>query len=227
MNNKVCWICGHSADSAEHMVKASDARQIFGDITQNSPIYRHSSDQPNLLVRGLRSNNIKFSSSICRDCNNSRTQPHDKAWEKLSQGMRMLDPTLPPGAIIPLKSIFRENIGRQMRNVHLYFTKLLGCATVENNAPLPVHEFALSIKTEVPHPNIRLIFIFIAPGSSRYKIQVGPIKTSKAMGRISANWYYIVGTVGVAVSYTELNSARLTRDVGWHPRDGIIIRMAK
>jgi hypothetical protein len=111
MSQKTCWICGRAADSAEHMVKASDARQTFGHITQDNPIYRHSSDQPNLPVCGLRSDNIKFSRSICSDCNNARTQSHDKAWEKLSKWIYELDPPLSPGTIIPLNRIFEENEG--------------------------------------------------------------------------------------------------------------------
>lgn len=222
----MCWICGRPADSSEHMVKASDVRQVFGHITQYSPIFRHSSDQPNLAVPGIRSENLRFSRSICAHCNNSRTQSHDKAWEIMSRGIRELDPPLYPGAIIPIDCFFPGNAEAQVRNIHLFFTKLFGCTAVEHGAPLPVTEFAQSIVKGEPHPNIRLIFVHIPPGSSRYAIHVGPIQLENKSGRTAAHWYYSVGTVGVFLSYAERLEERMTRDVGWHPDDGALIRMA-
>ena len=42
-----CWICGSSAQTGEHLIKASDMRSIFGHIRQSRPVYLHSASQRN------------------------------------------------------------------------------------------------------------------------------------------------------------------------------------
>jgi hypothetical protein len=37
-----CWICSDEADSAEHLIKASDLRALFGNVSQKNPIYFHT-----------------------------------------------------------------------------------------------------------------------------------------------------------------------------------------
>lgn len=215
-----CWICGDPADSSEHMVKASDFRSIFGHITQKTPAFRHSKDLQNDPIRGANADKLKFPHSLCGYCNNTRTQEHDKAWQRLSEGIRVKYSELHAGDVIPLQRIFPAEIRRSMLNVHLYFVKLLGCYAVEYKVPLPISDFGLCIKSAVANPNLRLIFVSIAKGSTRYGIQVGHINALNIGGKtVSANWFYIIGTFGVAVSYNELGHPRLTQDRGWHPND--------
>jgi hypothetical protein len=223
-----CWICGAPADSAEHMVKASDFRSVFGKVTQKAPAYRHSRHEPNVPVRGAQAENLKFAPSLCGFCNNTRTQPHDRAWQKLSESIRAARPPLVAGSRVPLQRIFPGSIRQSMLNVHLYFVKLLGCYAVEYKVPLPIVHFGLCIQNSLPHPSIRIILVHIASGSTRYEIQVGHINAMNLGGKtVSASWFYIVGNLGVAISYNEAGHPRLTRDRGWHPNDvGSQIRMA-
>ena len=223
-----CWICGAAAYSAEHMVKASDFRSVFGKVTQKTPAFRHSKDELNVHVRGAQADNLKFAPSLCGFCNNARTQPHDRAWERLSTFVRTSRPPLTSGSRIPLQQVFPCTVKQSMLNVHLYFLKLLGCYAVEYHVPLPVEHFGLCIQNSLPHPCVRLIFVHIAAGATRYSIQVGHINAMNVGGKaVSANWFYIVGVLGVAVSYNEVGHPRLTRDRGWHPSDiGNKIRVA-
>lgn len=217
-----CWICGADADYAEHMVKASDFRAVLPGITQGSPAFRHSRLKTNEPIKGAKAGILKFKPSLCSYCNNTRTQPHDKAWEALSHGLRNAKPPLRRGSRLPLKMTFPERVRASMLFVHLYFTKLLGCYAVEYGVPLPINEFADYILAGKAHPNLRLVFIHIADGSSKYLIQVGHIDAVNIGGRsVSAVWFYIVGRIGVAISYSEPAHAhmRLTTNLGWHPDD--------
>jgi len=107
-----------------------------------------------------------------------------------------------------------------MLNLHLYFLKLLGCYAVEYSVPLPTAHFGLCILNEVAHPSVRLLFVPIAPGSTKHIIQVGHIDALNFGGRtVSASWNYIVDTLGVGVSYNDPGHPRLTHERGWNPSD--------
>jgi hypothetical protein len=224
-----CWICGSPADSAKHMVKASDFRSVFGRVSQAAPAYKHSSDAKNIPVRGAKAEILKFAPSLCSYCNNSRTQPYDRAWEKLSEAMRFHKPALVARSRVPVARIFEGSVDQSMLNVHLYFTKLLGCYAVEHKVPLPLDYFAYCLREGMAPENLRLIFAHIRGDADGHPIIVGNVEALQMGGRaVSARWFYIVGGIGVEVSFAEPGRPRLTRDRGWHPSDGHTrIRMAR
>ena len=223
-NVPTCWICGATADSAEHMVKASDVRAIFPGLNQRAPAFRHSKHLKNEPVRGAQAPILKFKPSLCRHCNNARSQPWDKAWEALEKGVREAKPRLRTRDRIPLGRIFAVNRHDSMLHVHQFLTKLLGCIAVEHDIPLPVASFAHHLRSGSAEPTLRIVFVHIPPGSTRIKIQVGHVdaKTDKNTGEVAtAVWHYIVGSLGVAVSYARpgLSQLRFTSNLGWHPDD--------
>ena len=222
-----CWICGSPTTSAEHMVKASDFRTIFGNVTHTSPVYRQSKGDLNRPIRGASVAGLKFKPSLCAPCNNARTQPYDRAWERFLSYMRDVRPLLRCGNPIRFKRIFSQTSAHCATNLHLYFLKQLGCHAVESNIPLPVTEFAACILSGHPHPCLRLIFVDCQFGASRYKIQVGDVQTlNRGQKTVSAVTHYRVESVGVVLSYVEPGHIRLTKDRGWHPSDPSGPRMA-
>lgn len=219
-----CWICGAVADSAEHMVKASDVRAIFPGLNQRSPAFRHSLGRSNEPVRGARAPILKFRPSLCQHCNNARSQPWDRAWEILERGVREAKPPLKAGDRIPLRRIFVSSRNESMIHVHQFFTKLMGCVAVEHNIPLPISSFAEHLKAGIAEPTLRIAFVHIPPGSTKIKIQVGHVhaKTDKVTGIIAtAVWHYVVGSLGVEVSYARhgYSQLRFFSKLGWHPND--------
>lgn len=219
-----CWICGAEANSAEHMVKASDVRAIFPGLSHHTPAYRQSSQRLNEPVRGAKSPILKFKPSLCQHCNNARSQPWDRAWESLERGVREARPALRRGSRIPLATIFPSSRRESMMNVHQYFTKLIGCIAVEYAVPLPVQSFAQHLRDGVPDPSLRLVFVHIPAHSTRARIQVGHVQswTGDQTGQsVAAVWHYIVGSLGVAVSYVRpgFSGMRFTSVQGWHPED--------
>lgn len=219
-----CWICGEPADSAEHMIKASDVRAIFPGLNTSSPAYRHSKHRRNEPVRGAQAAILKFRPSLCQHCNNARSQPWDKAWEALEKGVREARPRLHARDRIPLSRIFSVSRRQSMLHVHQYLTKCFGCVAVENQIPLPIAKFAHHLRSGTADPSLRIVFVHIPPGSCKVQIQVGHVNatTNKDTGVIAtAVWHYIVGSLGVAVSYTRpgLSQLRFTTSLGWHPDD--------
>lgn len=202
------------------MVKASDIRSLFGHVTQGSPVYRHSAVARNIPVRGAAADSLKFSPSICKHCNNARTQPHDRAWEKLSEALRGAIPPLKRGDRFPLQDVFGGGVSSDMLAVHHYFLKLFGCYAVEHAAPLPLNAFAVAILAGRPHPNVFLTFVAINSNAGRKELQVGPVQGIEVRGVLTAaTWFYVIGTVGVLVAYSE--GGRPGRGFSWHPEDQV------
>ena len=202
------------------MVKASDFRSVFGRVKQSSPAYRQSTVRRNEPIKGANAEILKFTPSLCSFCNNTRTQPHDRAWQTLSEFVRRARFPLKSGSRLPLQMIFPGSVQESMLGVHLYFLKLLGCQAVEHGIPLPLNHFAMCLQADLPNQNLRLVFVSLAADSSGHKIQVGAIDAlNVGVKTVSAAWFYRVEDLGVVVSYCEAGRPRLTRDRGWNPSD--------
>jgi len=137
-----CWICGQEGNTGEHMIKASDLRSYFGNISQKNPIFFHTKEKKNIPVGSLKSKRFKFDSLICNNCNSSLTQPYDQAWEQLSAYLRSNWPDLLKSRKVNLTKIFPGSVHRSMLFVHLYFLKIFGCKIVESGAPIDTVSFS-------------------------------------------------------------------------------------
>jgi hypothetical protein len=213
-----CWICGAPADSAEHMVKASDIRSHFGKVSQTSPIYRHVGDERNVPVRGVDTPSLKFKPSICQACNNARTQSHDRAWESLSTALRSFTAPLRKGQRIKLDAVLGADYLNLMANVQLYFVKQLGCYAVEHRVPLPLKSMAVAILSNVPHPHVFLTFAAIESNREKKNVYVGTVRAVLLGNELKgATWFYILGEIGILVTYSE--QGRPGERSTWHPED--------
>jgi hypothetical protein len=85
----LCWICNRNeANSGEHKTKRSDLLAVLGEPTQKEPFYLHDLERPNRPVKSLDAKLLKAAIRICAECNSARTQPHDRAWERMSDRLR-------------------------------------------------------------------------------------------------------------------------------------------
>lgn len=122
----LCWICKENiADSGEHKTKRSDLISVLGRPTQEQPFYYHDLHRANRPVASLDAKILKSPFRICAHCNNARTQPHDRAWERMSDRLRSRP--LKVGQWVRANSIFKHFTKHDMTNVHLFFVKLFGC----------------------------------------------------------------------------------------------------
>jgi hypothetical protein len=97
----ICWICRkNSADTGEHKIKRSDLRAILGKHPQGGPFYYHDPHRANCIVQSIDAKIMKSPVPICADCNNARTQPHDLAWEWMSNWLRLPPRPLGVGDIV-------------------------------------------------------------------------------------------------------------------------------
>ena len=213
-----CWICGAEASTREHIVKASDLREEFGLVTQSAPIYYTDSSVRNRKVGSVNSDRLKYSAKICEECNSSRTQQHDLAWQTLSKSLRERDPPIRAGTIVKLEKIFPGTTKQSMLGVHLFFIKHFGCLIAEHSVRINLIPLSDAVLTNKPHPHIYLAFWCNRSGHTRKHVGRTPIHAVDR-GNVTefANWFYFVGAIGVNVIYAP--PPHRSRHLGyvWHP----------
>ena len=134
--------------SGEHKTKRSDLLAVLGRPTQEEPFYYHDLHKANRPVGSLDAKILKSPVRICAFCNNTRTQPHDRAWEHLSDRLRSR--RLKIGLGVRANRVFPHFTKREMLNVHLFFVKLFGCMLAEARAngfdlPIDIDPFSRAI----------------------------------------------------------------------------------
>lgn len=212
-----CWICGADADSGEHLVKASDVRSVFGVVSQKKPLFFHTEEKRNQLIKGVKVSSLKSSAKICAKCNNQRTQPHDRAWEKLSLYLRLREPPFRVGDRVRLHKVFPGSVRDSVLGVHLYFVKIFGCQIAEHEIPIDIELFSEALLNGKPHPNI---YLAICPQIDKGLKSIGrsAITTEKLGDRIVfAVWFYILDKFTVRVMYAEPGERRHGLIDAWHP----------
>ena len=122
------------------------------------------------------------------------------------------------GVLVRFSDIYGPNQENSLRDLHLYFLKLLGCYAVEYDVPLPLKSFAVAILMPIAHPQLFLDFVAMPSAAENPQIIVGEIRGLQRQGRlVGATWFYTVGTLGVAVAYSE----RVRPSGSWHPDDNL------
>jgi hypothetical protein len=216
-----CWICeSAAADSGEHKSKKSDLKAVFGEVSQQRPIYLHVGEARNRKLVSRDASALKWTNVICQYCNTTRTQPHDVAWASLHAELRKRVPSLKPGDQVRGNRVFRHDTAKAMLNVHLYFAKAFGCTLVKENAPLDIAPFAKAIMTGTAHPDFYLSIGIAAQPIG--VIQVSPITIFTGPGDtlIHATWFYNVDGLVIEGRIVPGAAAKkvAAQQHAWHPR---------
>ena len=123
-------------DTAEHRFKASDIRRAIR-LSQQQPAYLQINVQAtNKEIGSAKAKALQFSKSLCGYCNNTRTQPYDRAWERLSEYIRTNWRQIRERRSLDLAVPFPGAIERGTLDVHLFFLKLFGCKVVQDREPI-------------------------------------------------------------------------------------------
>lgn len=215
-----CWICGNPATTREHKAKRSDLRAVFGTATQANPLHYRDDKGIRRKIGSLDAKLTKFPDKICEHCNSARTQPHDRAWQTLSEALRTRKPKLVPGMNVRANRIFRYDTGRQMLNMYLFFIKQFGGVILEGSAPIDIAPFAAAIMNNKAHPGVFLKFCCspTVPGNPR--VGRSDLRTdARPDGSCAhASWIYDVDGLAVQVTYAE--HGMQSGYGAWHPSLG-------
>lgn len=217
-----CWICGERAESREHRTKRSDLNSLFGVPSQKQPLFFHSNYEANRVVGSLDAAKLKWPTPICSYCNNTRTQPHDMAWTKLSEALRSRQPSISPGTIIRTNRIFSVDSNSAMLNVHLFFVKLFGCYLAEGGFTIPTAEFASAIMNDRACPLLYIKFACASAEEGRMASASDLCIAREAESGTArfAAWIYHVGRLKVLLMYAAPGEQCDGLIGSWHPKMG-------
>ena len=211
-----CWICGREATTGEHGVKRSDLVSMFG----RGKLFLSNASRRNSMVQGPGSAVLHFGKArLCSDCNNTRTQPYDLAWAKLSEFLRVRTPPVAEGDIVNFSAVFPGRARSSMVNFHLYFVKHFGCVIAEHAIPIELGDFSRAILGGRPHPDVHLD-IWAVPEKALHRV-AGLSEVHGVLagdGQPAFVWYfYEAGPIHVRVMWARPGLHRGALIGSWHP----------
>jgi hypothetical protein len=124
-----CWWCGKSADSREHKHKRTDITNVFKDFSGNPIIIK---DGKEFDLKSPKSKKLKFGKILCQDCNTTRSQPFDFAYDIFIKYIENNRNTLIAEQQIDFERIFSNNPLEGKLNVLKYYIKHIGCRLAMN-----------------------------------------------------------------------------------------------
>ena len=221
-----CWICGAEADSREHLIKASDMRTFFGNISAQTPVFLHTNKRRNIPLHSAKTNKIKTENKvICCRCNDTETAAYDNAWSDLLNYLHANWNLIKTNRRIKLHKVFPGNVKKQALYFHLYFVKLFGCRIVDENMPIDISEFSKSVREGIPHKTVYLTFNYRTLNNSK-AFYAGPseVHAKEYNGKCEmATWYYTLGELDIQISWFNKEPMR-NIPKAWNPeRSGKIV----
>lgn len=133
-----CWICGAPADSAEHRFKKTDLTRAHGRGPYvGSSALSHVRAGRESLVQGPNSEILKYSQSLCKQCNNTGTQPFDRAYETFIRWVMENEDVVLHRRFIDFEEVYGVGWEESQCNLYKYFAKSLGCRLVDACTVVP------------------------------------------------------------------------------------------
>jgi hypothetical protein len=134
----LCWWCGAPADSREHKFKASELRLNNGAAGwSGSSAVVHSQDDELREIQGPNSDRVKFSPSMCQNCNNARSQPFDLAYDNFIQYMSKYESTVAVDRRFRFSDIYGAAWPTERVNLIKYWVKHICCRSIESSLLIP------------------------------------------------------------------------------------------
>ncbi|MFZ4789493.1 MAG: hypothetical protein ACOYMW_01055 [Candidatus Competibacteraceae bacterium] len=128
MIKNICWICGNPSETSEHRIKKSDLIMQFGKgpyRSCNALLYFKNDKMSEL--QGPNSTLVKYTKNLCFNCNNTLTQPFDKAYEHFIAWVMDNEIDVLKKRVIDFEAVYGINWEEKQRNLFKYFVKCFGC----------------------------------------------------------------------------------------------------
>lgn len=135
-DQRLCWICEENvADTSEHALKRSDIVRAYGkssyhNLKGKQPIHFKNGKQTKL--QGANSDVIKNPKDLCKQCNNTLSQPYDRAYDKFIEYVVNNSELILERRFIDFAEIYGEDFPTQQSNLFKYFIKSFGCRIYAN-----------------------------------------------------------------------------------------------
>jgi hypothetical protein len=129
-----CWWCGaQSPLSAEHKFTRTDLRRVRGE--DEGKLSWLGSGRVREIRSDKKSGVVRFGKSLCRSCNDTRSQPFDRAYDRCAEYL-WARPLWNPRRI-DLRTMFPEGRRADAANLGRYVVKHLACRMVDDGLTVP------------------------------------------------------------------------------------------
>ncbi len=154
----LCWICKENmADSGEHKFKSSQLKRMYGKQFSEEIAYGNNSKE--LRLEGPNNKKVKFPKVICQDCNNTRTSPHDNAFDKLINWSQGNYENLKAARLIDFEQVYKYNWIEQKRNLLKYMAKHAGCKVITSEQENDISNLSNLIARDANTNSFQIKFI--------------------------------------------------------------------
>lgn len=132
-----CWICNSTADSAEHKFKKTDLIRLHGKGPYEGENGLFHFKDYLAKIRGPRAEVVKYSKSLCQNCNTTLSQPFDYAYDTFMSWVFENEEDVIRKRFNNLLHVYGENFEDSQRNLYKYFAKSFGCRLIEEGYLVP------------------------------------------------------------------------------------------
>ncbi|MHC3390508.1 hypothetical protein ACLQ2E_13710 [Streptomyces lavendulocolor] len=154
----LCWWCGNPADSREHRYKKTDVVRSFGAGPWSDPVVRvRSGSGYEDRIQGPDSNKLKFNKVLCASCNNTKSQPFDRAYETFAHYLHENEDTIIQTGKVRLSDIYGRYWRERRGELAKYLVKNICCRLAKDGirTPTTVIDYMNGASHKVAH--IRLV----------------------------------------------------------------------
>ena len=125
----ICWICNNcEASSKEHIIKKSDIKRAYGQGSYkggSAPV--HVKNGAMNHVQGADSKLLKYKESLCHHCNNTFTQPFDRAYDTFVDFVYNNSDEIVRKRFIDFSEVYGERFEEGQLDLYKYLAKSFGC----------------------------------------------------------------------------------------------------
>lgn len=132
-----CWWCGSTADTSEHKFKRSDLKRVAGPGNLASNVYKFSETWTRELHSLDKGTQVRWSKNLCKECNNSRSQPFDLAYDRFVQFLVDNPNQMETYRGVDWSVIYGTAWQAEVLNLSRYLAKQFGCMMATENLPVP------------------------------------------------------------------------------------------
>ncbi len=128
----MCWWCRErEADSSEHKFKRTDLIREHGrgELRGERTIVMYGEGEREM--RSTKNDALKFSSSLCAQCNNARSQPFDRAYDRFIELLFEREDEVIADRHLDLSTAFGPDWTEFGEDVLRYFVKHICCRLAE------------------------------------------------------------------------------------------------
>lgn len=130
-----CWWCGAAADSREHKYKRTDLARMQGDGP--NLVWGGGEERLHFVQSIKKSPAVRFDRDLCRRCNDTRSQPFDRAYETYSAYVWENSGALWDSDGLDMEAIFGQDWKQKQLDLGRYFAKHFASRMVLDGLPVP------------------------------------------------------------------------------------------